>query len=62
MKINLNYMKIFISCRTVNAPCRLLNTFMVYREIIATCYEKYADRVNTLRGQNVEIVVLYTWC
>ena len=59
-KINLNCMKIFISYRTVNAPCRLLKPFMVCKEIIATCYENYAAYVNTLCGQDVEIFSITT--
>jgi hypothetical protein len=47
-------MKIFISYRPVNAPFRLLNPFMVYKEIIATCCENNADYVNTLCRQDLE--------
>ena len=39
----------------MSAPFGLLKPFMVYKEMFVTCFENYADHVNTLCGQDVEI-------
>ena len=34
---------------------------MLYREIIAVCSQIHTKHINTLRGQNVELVKCQTW-
>jgi hypothetical protein len=57
-KLNLNYIERFSSYLAVNT-LRLgykNHQLMLYREIIAVCFEIHTKHINTLCGQNVEFV------
>jgi hypothetical protein len=57
-KISLNYREILIPYRAVNTPLSVIQTsqLMLYRETIAVCSEIHTKHINTLCGQNVELL------